>query len=341
MEKYVLQSGEIYLDGAATSIKSVEMATKHADNIIKYGFNPLSSHPALVFLQESLQKSRERLLSYFNLSPFDFSVTYCSGSTEALNLIIKGLFFSSRKRRIITSELEHKAVLETIKYLETLGAELIYVPHNHEGVIQISAIEELFNSDTLCVVLMHVNNETGEINDVEGISEVCNSFDIPFICDTTQAIGKEVTDFSYFDAFVGSAHKFGAPFGTGFLIRKKTIQIDNIFHGGSQEEYYRPGTHNLPGIMTMIECLEEGYQTPDATFKNSIFMELGLNKDDRIGVNNTPFIYAFQVNDVDSFINAHPKFIIGRGSACNSGLIQPSHVYSSLGYDKNVIRISF
>ena len=70
----MLQSGEIYLDGAATSIKSVEMATKHADNIIKYGFNPLSSHPALVFLQESLLKSRERLLSYFNLSPFDFSV---------------------------------------------------------------------------------------------------------------------------------------------------------------------------------------------------------------------------------------------------------------------------
>jgi len=341
MEKYFLTSGEIYLDSAATSVKSVEMARKYAENLVKYGFNPMSSHISLGFMKESLDKSRERLLDYFNLSPLDFSVIYCSGATEALNVIIKGLFFSSGKRRIVTSELEHKAVLETVQYLETLGAEVVYVPHNDEGVIQTSAIDKMLNDDTLCVVLMHVNNETGEINDVEEVSALCSKYKVPFICDTTQSVGKEVINFSKFDAFVGSAHKFGAPFGTGFIIKRRTIHIEKIFHGGSQEASYRPGTHNLPGIMTMIECLEDGYKTPDTSFKNFIFSELGFKLEDRIGKNTSPLIYAFRVDDVDAFIQAHPRFIIGRGSACNSGLIQPSHVYSKLGYDRNVIRISF
>jgi cysteine desulfurase len=341
MEKYFLESGEIYLDNAATSVKSVEMARKYAENVVKYGFNPMSSHSGLKLLKESLQKSRERLLSYFNLSPLDFSIVYCSGSTEALNLIIKGLFFSSSKRRIITSKLEHKAVLETVQYLEMLGAEVIYIPHNNEGVLQISALEKLVNNDTLCVILMHVNNETGEINDVEDVSVVCGNFNVPFICDTTQSIGKEECDFSNFSAFVGSAHKFGAPFGTGFLIMKRTINIERLIHGGGQEASLRAGTHNLPGIMTMIDCLEQGYQNPDISFKKLVFSELGLNMNHRIGKNTSPFIYAFQVNDIEAFIQANPKFIIGRGSACNSGLIQSSHVYSSLGYNNNVIRISF
>lgn len=340
MNKYSL-SGKVYLDNAATALKDAKLMKMYLNYQEMYPFNPMSSHPLLADHSRVLDNTREKILAHFNLNIEEYNIVFTSGSTESLGIILQGMFMSSTgRRKIISSSLEHKAVLNNLEYLESIGADVEYVDNDNNGVLDLNQLSELVDDTCLYVSIMYVNNETGEINDLETISDICKDHDVPFICDTTQAIGKHPFKSNLVDAFVGSAHKLGGPFGIGFLVYKKDLNPISVLKGGGQELSLRPGTHNLPGILTLAECLRD-VAPPEPSYKNMVFKELGLDKNQRIGRVGSDFIYAFKVEDIDKFISKNKNYVVGRGSACNSGLVQESHVYKSLGLDRNVVRISF
>ena len=340
MDRYRLDSGKVYLDNAATSLKTPAIIRKLYDYSIMYPINPFSMKEKSQDGEFLLDNARVELLNHFDLDEQNFKVIFTSGATEGINLIMQGLYFSRKKTRIISSHLEHKAVLENLNYLESLGAEIIYIPHDENGVLDMNKLSKLINENTSFVTLMHVNNEIGTINAIGEAAKTCINFGVPFFSDTTQSVGKLGFYADYLDAFVGSAHKFGGPFGVGFLVYRVGLLSKSVLHGGSQEYGLRPGTHNLPGILTMIEALSVRIEL-DREFVQNVMVELNLNMADRIGEHCCDYIYAFPVDDINRFELLNSNYILGRGSACNSGLSTPSHVYSALGYDENVVRISF
>lgn len=332
---------KVYLDNAATALKDPKLMEMYLKYQEMYPFNPMSSHPMLADHRRVLENTREKILEFFELNAQEYNVIFTSGSTESLGIILQGMFMCAKgKTKIVSSLLEHKAVLNNLEYLESIGARVEFVENDNVGVLDLGHLSHLADENCLYVTLMHVNNETGEINDIESISDICRGQGVPLICDTTQAIGKHSFKANLVDAFVGSAHKLGGPFGVGFLVYRKDLNLIPVLKGGAQELTLRPGTHNLPGILTLAECLRE-ITSPDPEFKNSVFSDLGFDIDQRIGQVGSDFIYAFQVEDIDDFIIKNSNYIVGRGSACNSGLIQASHVYKNLGLDRNVVRISF
>lgn len=340
LDRYRLESGKIYLDNAATSLKSPLVLKNFYEYGLKFPLNPMSVSNYSTGGKDLLSNARREVLNYFRLSEQDYQVLFTSGSTEGLNLVLQSVFLSDNRSEIITSSLEHKAVLDTIYFLESIGAEVTFIKHDKCGLLSMNHLSEAISENVSFVSLMHVNNEIGNINDIEQISTICRETGVPFICDTTQSVGKIKFNGELCDAFVGSAHKFGGPFGIGFLILKKGLITNPLQHGGNQEFGLRPGTHNLPGILAMIDALQS-----DCKFKKSlikqVLADLGLDINARIGKNGCDYILAFRVNDIVAFEELNPGYIFGRGSACNSGLQAPSHVYSALGYDENVIRISF
>ena len=332
---------KVYLDSAATALKDSKIMEMYLNYQEMYPFNPMSSHPMLADHRRVLENTRNKILEYFELNVEEYNIVFTSGSTESLGIILQGMFMSSMgKSKIVSSLLEHKAVLNNLEYLESVGAIVEFVDNDNEGVLDLSHLSQLVDNQCLYVSLMYINNETGEINDIASISDICKSKDVPLICDTTQAIGKHSFKANLLDAFVGSAHKLGGPFGVGFLVYRKELNPISILKGGGQESTLRPGTHNLPGILTLAKCLRE-ITPPDPEFKSSVFSDLGLDINKRIGQVGSDFIYAFQVKDIEEFIMKNSNYIVGRGSACNSGLIQESHVYKNIGLDRNVVRISF
>lgn len=336
-EYYKLNSGKLYLDNAATAIKSDYVAQKQYEYSLKYQLNPMLSKSIET---QILENARLDLLNYFNLNLNEYQAIFTSGSTEGLNLVLQSVFLNSEKSVIISSGLEHKAVLDTIGFLETIGADLRLLQHDKEGVISVEKLRHSIDENVSLVSIMHVNNETGSINNIRQISDSCRDHGVPFICDTTQSIGKIELQGSLFDAFVGSAHKFGGPFGVGFVIIKKDLITNPVQHGGKQEFSLRPGTHNLPGILAMIDALKQDFEL-DLNFVENTLKELGLDINQRIGQQGCDYIYAFEVQNIVDFEKSYPNHIVGRGSACNSGLLMSSHVYAALGYDENVVRISF
>lgn len=339
-EKYRLDSGKLYLDNASTSLKCPIIIQKLHEYGVRFQLNPMLNSSSLMEERHALDNVRLALLKYFNLNTDDYQVIFTSGSTEGLNMVLQSLFLNNNKPVVISSSLEHKAVLDTLNFLESVGAEISLLEHDVNGTISMESLREEINQDVCFVSIMHVNNETGNVNDVEEISAICKDYLVPFICDTTQSVGKIEFNGELFDAFVGSAHKFGGPFGVGFLISKKGLITNPIQHGGKQEFGLRPGTHNLPGILTMMDALNEDFNL-DKDFVKSVFQDLDLDLKARIGQNGCDYIYAFKVDDIVAFEESNSGYIFGRGSACNSGLLKSSHVYSALGYDENVVRISF
>jgi len=339
-EKYLLDSGKVYLDNAATSLKNHNVIRNLNEYGKRFQLNPMSGNSYSNKTLEALDKARLDLLNYFNLNDIEYEVIFTSGSTESLNLVIQSIFLSRKKSRVISSVLEHKAVLNTIHFLESIGAEVTFLKNDVNGLISMEDLRCEINAEVSFVSLMHVNNETGVVNNVNQISNICNEQGVPFICDTTQSAGKIPFDGELFDAFVGSAHKFGGPFGVGFLVLKKELLKNPVIYGGGQEFGLRSGTHNLPGILAMIDALRIDYSL-DYSFINDVINDIGLDIKDRIGEKCCDFIYAFEVEDIVDFELTNSNYIFGRGSSCNSGLLKPSHVYSALGYDENVVRISF
>ena len=342
ISEYLLHDGKYYFDNAATTKMSIEALRVYNETAEKWFMNPMSYKDFDPEIERLLEGAREHVAEFVGGNPNKDKVIFTSGATESINLLLKGYFLENfqRKRKIITSQIEHKAVVETCKYLETIGAELEYVNITSEGIVDYDHLESIVDSETLFICLMHLNNETGEVSDLERIYNITQASNTKFFTDTTQSITKLKVNAKYFDACIGSAHKFHGPKGVGFLFMKDVGIITPLKHGGGQEGFIRPGTHDLPNVLSMQVALSEVKTKQYKIYFDQIIRLMNSEsfQFELVGMKSHILLI-----DMDSYyLNELKKLMIySRGSACSNGLMEQNTIYKQL-YPQNesIIRIS-
>jgi cysteine desulfurase len=353
----------IYLDYSATTPVDPRVAEKMIDCLTMEGNfgNPASrSHLFGWKAEEAVESARRQVSDLINADPRE--IVWTSGATESNNLAIKGAahFYQKKGKHIITSKIEHKAVLDTCRQLEREGFEVTYLTPNAEGLIEPSAVAEAIREDTILVSLMHVNNEIGTITDIKAIGELTRSKGIVFHVDAAQSAGKIEIDMSdcKVDLMSISGHKMYGPKGIGvlFVRRKPRIRLEAQMHGGGHERGMRSGTlatHQIVGIGEAARICKEDMQkdTERAIALRDRFWagvqdmeEVYLNgsKEQRVPGNlNVSFAFV----EGESLLMSLKDLAVSSGSACTSASLEPSYVLRALGLNDELahssIRFSF
>ncbi len=295
----------------------------------------------------AVDEARKEVSSLINCHPQE--IIFTSGSTEAANLAIKGVFaaYASKGKHIITFATEHKCVLDTYLYLESLGAEIEILPVNQEGLPELQMLREKIRADTILVSAMYANNETGVINPVKEIAEITHFNKSIFFCDATQAAGKVRVDVQEegIDLLCISAHKIYGPKGAGALyVRRKDprVSLVPLIHGGGHERGLRSGTLNVPGIAGLGKaCSVAAADMWNESGRLSLLrtqLEQGILDQGHSFVNGSikhrlPHVTNIAFNGVkaDRLIAQIPDIAVSAGSACTSESPEPSHVLTAMG----------
>ena len=353
----------LYFDYASTTPVDQRVINKMKDCLSLDGNfgNPGSRSHAFGWQAEELvEEARINVSTLVNCDPRE--IIWTSGATESDNLAIKGAanFYKEKGNHIITSKIEHKAVLDTCRQLESEGFEVTYLDPNENGEISIESIEENIREETTLVSLMHINNEIGVVNDIEKIGELCRNKGIIFHVDAAQSAGKIEIDLSQLkvDLMSFSAHKIYGPKGIGalFVRRRPRIRLQPLFHGGGQERGIRAGTlptHQIVGMGEAFKLSQTEMQSDLS--KISSYRDIlwnGLSEMEEIYVNGSidngyPGIFNLSFNYVEgeSLIMALKNIAVSSGSACTSASLEPSYVLRALGRPDELahssIRFSF
>ena len=353
----------LYFDYASTTPVDQRVIDKMKDCLSLDGNfgNPGSRSHAFGWQAEELvEEARINVSTLVNCDPRE--IIWTSGATESDNLAIKGAanFYKEKGNHIITSKIEHKAVLDTCRQLESEGFEVTYLDPNENGEISIESIEENIREETTLVSLMHINNEIGVVNDIEKIGELGRNKGIIFHVDAAQSAGKIEIDLSQVkvDLMSFSAHKIYGPKGIGalFVRRRPRIRLQPLFHGGGQERGIRAGTlptHQIVGMGEAFKLSQTEMQSDLS--KISSYRDIlwnGLSEMEEIYVNGSidngyPGIFNLSFNYVEgeSLIMALKNIAVSSGSACTSASLEPSYVLRALGRPDELahssIRFSF
>jgi len=341
----------IYFDYSATTPVDPRVAEKMADCLTNDGNfgNPASrSHAYGWEAEAAVEEARGQIAGLLNADPRE--IVWTSGATEANNLAIKGCahFNQKKGKHVITSKIEHKAVLDTCRQLEREGFEVTYLDPDSDGIIQPEAVAEAIREDTTVVSLMHVNNEIGTINDIAAIGEICRERKVFFHVDAAQSAGKISIDMDAMkvDMMSLSAHKIYGPKGIGALYvrRKPRVRIEAQMHGGGHERGMRSGTLATHQIVGMGEAFRVAQE--EMVEENKRILALrnrfwdGLSNMEEVQVNgsltqrvagnlNISFAYV----EGESLIMALKDLAVSSGSACTSASLEPSYVLRALGLD--------
>ena len=350
----------IYLDYAATTPTDPRVVeamlpwfSEHFGNAASrthaYGWNA----------EKAVRQSRQQIASLINAQIEE--VIFTSGSTEAINLSLKGLFEVNRDRRdhIITVSTEHKAVLDTCQYLEQQGANVTYLPVRKDGLIRLDDLKTAINDRTLVVCVMYGNNETGVIQPIAEIADIAHAQGAYFMTDGTQAVGKIPVNSESIDLMSFSAHKLYGPKGIGALYVKSQypkVKISPIIHGGGHERGMRAGTLNVPAIVGFGEacmiCEKEMTEEAKRLKRLREKLEGRLLHIKEVSINGAdaprlPQIsnLCFEGIDGEALVMAvRDELAIANGSACTSAEVRPSHVLMAMFDDEDIayssIRIS-
>ncbi|MEC7465513.1 MAG: IscS subfamily cysteine desulfurase [Pseudomonadota bacterium] len=353
----------LYFDYASTTPVDQRVIDKMKDCLSLDGNfgNPGSRSHAFGWQAEELvEEARINVSTLVNCDPRE--IIWTSGATESDNLAIKGAanFYKEKGNHIITSKIEHKAVLDTCRQLESEGFEVTYLDPNENGEISIESIEENIREETTLVSLMHINNEIGVVNDIEKIGELCRNKGIIFHVDAAQSAGKIEIDLSQLkvDLMSFSAHKIYGPKGIGalFVRRRPRIRLQPLFHGGGQERGIRAGTLPTHQIVGMGEAFKLSQTEMESDLsKISSYRDIlwnGLSEMEEIYVNGSidngyPGIFNLSFNYVEgeSLIMALKNIAVSSGSACTSASLEPSYVLRAIGRPDELahssIRFSF
>lgn len=357
-------ANQIYLDYAATTPMAPEAVEALCDSLTLQGnfANPASlQHSFGERASEVVENARSKIAGYLKCKPSDLIFT--SGATESNNLAIKGiaLGYQHKGKHIITSASEHKAVLDTCKYLESIGFSVTYLRPDIEGKISLDQVLSAITTETILVSLMHINNETGYIQNIDQIAKALEQQGLYFHVDAAQSAGKQPIDLaeSPIDLLSLSGHKFYGPKGIGCLYvrNRKGTHLAPLLHGGGQEHGLRPGTlptHQIVGIATAFELANN---VRDADYEHATALQQALTEQlgklDGVYFNGSqecklPNIInvSFENVSADSLIIAlRDEVAIASGSACNSGAVEASHVLRSMGIEGDrlygAVRISF
>ena len=353
---------KVYLDNASTTAIRAEVIQEMSNVMtLEYG-NPSSTHSLGRAAKNILELSRKSIAKNLNATAQEIIFTSCG--TEANNWILRSAVKDLQVKRIITSKIEHHAVLYTALVLEKeFGIQIDYVNVKPNGEIDITHLVELLSKDIKTLVsLMHVNNETGTILDLERIGRICQEHKVLFHSDTVQSIGKMSIDLQSIsvDFIVASAHKFHGPKGVGFAFIRKNSGLQPLFFGGEQEKGLRAGTEALHQIAGMAKALELSYANLETekdhiiALKNYLIIQLKTEFPD-FKINGTPNGFYTVLNVLLPFAPSKTAMLlfhldmkgiaVSRGSACQSGSIKPSHVLAEMLSDDDLkkpsLRISF
>ena len=356
----------VYLDHAATTPLDERVFEAMLPYLRESYGNANSAHHMGQKTKVVVEDAREKVAHLIGAEPSE--IIFTSGGTESDNAVIKGvLAVSGNKKEVITSELEHHAVLHTVEMAKMQGIKPVFAKAKNCGTVTAEAVEEVITENTALVTLMHVNNEIGTINPLKEIAETCKTKGVLFHSDTVQSLGKIPVNVKELgvDFLSGSGHKIYGPKGVGMMYVKNGSRWIPWMQGGSQERKRRGGTLNVPGIVGFATALELAISEMDKHQKHfSKLRTLLLKKmDDTLDFqytvngpkkNYVPHIVNLSFSDDDGkFIDGEMLLLnldidgicVSNGSACTSGAVEPSHVLSGIGMDERLarssIRISF
>lgn len=340
---------KVYLDHNATTPVHPEVRKAIEPYLDDQFGNPSSIHWAGRDVRKGVEDARQEIASFFGCQPLE--VVFTSSGTESDNLAVKGIAYrkGNTGKHIITSQVEHPAVINTCRFLETQGFRVTYVPVNRYGIVEPDSIRDALAGDTILVSVMYANNETGDIMPVPEIGAIAREAGVVMHTDAVQAAGKIPIDFGTLpvDLLTFSGHKVNALKGTGGLIVRKGVEIEAITHGGHQERGRRGGTENVAGIVAMgksFQILKEGMEEEVAEtrrlrdrFEKGLFgriPELVLNGHPTQRLPNTVNISFRFVEGEAMLLNLDMMGIAcSSGSACTSGSLEASPILLAMGAD--------
>jgi cysteine desulfurase len=339
---------EVYLDHNATTPLRPEVAEAMAECTGWAGLygNPSSVHNVGRRARHRMEESRESVAQALGAEPRNVTFTGCG--SEAINLAIKGAFFAAKRprRHIITSQVEHSAVLNACRWLETLGCEVTYLAVDPMGRLDPQQVAEAITDHTILVTLIHANNEVGTLQPTAAIGALCRERGVPFHADAVQAVGKLPTSLESLqcDMLSMSAHKLYGPKGVGALVRRDGIDLAPLVHGGGQERGLRSGTEAVAQIVGLTKALQLALEEmPEVAPRLGHLRErlLGIVRDlEAVKLNGDPehtlphvvnltFMYC---DGMALGLNLSLRHIyVSQGSACTAGDMAPSHVLMAMG----------
>ncbi len=347
-----------YLDYNATcpqiqiSLETVTRVAKEASG------NPSSLHWAGRAARRIIDDARDRLATFIGAEAGN--VVFTSGCTEADNIAINSALSSSHPGRVITTAIEHPAVLQPLDHYSSeqakkLGWDVIKVRPRSDGLVTAQSMIDAITTDTRLVCMMLLNNESGVVQPVQQVADYCRSLDIPMLVDAAQALGKISVNFQQLGVdFMGfSAHKIGGPKGVGALLVRRGVRLQELASGGGQERGRRSGTENVPGIAGFAAALGEIDFARMAPIRNAFEEQLkafmpdvtiASEKIERAA--NTSLVILPGMDGETLLMQLDlAGFAVASGSACSSGKSEPSHVLMAMGLSANMarssIRVSF
>ncbi|MBD8070819.1 cysteine desulfurase family protein [Bacillus sp. PS06] len=338
---------KIYLDYNA----STPIAEEVIDAMLPYlksGYgNPSSTHWAGQETKEAIVKARHQVADLLSCDPEE--VIFTSGGSEANNHALKGVFFAKRNKgnHIITTKVEHPAILNPCKFLETLGAEITYVDVDQFGKVNPEDIECAINDKTILISVMHANNEVGTIQPIKEIAKIAKKYNITFHTDASQSIGKIPTkvDELGVDLLTIAGHKLYAPKGVGALYIRKGTSIDPFIHGAGHEDGRRAGTENILQIVGLGKACELAMNSHNDIFtlRNYFWEELQSHFGDNVILNgnideilpNTLNV-SFLGKIGQELLAQTPEIAASTGSACHSGSVQLSPVLEAMQVNETI-----
>lgn len=345
-----------YFDHAATTAVDKKVLEAMIPYFSESYGNPSSLYSLGKKNKEVINIERMKIASILNCKVNEIYFTSCGSESD--NLILKGIAFANKKygNHIITSEIEHPAILNTCKYLEKFGFKITYLKPNSKGIIEYSDVENAITRNTILVSIMFANNEIGTIQPIKEIGEIARRYNIFFHTDAVQAVGNIDIDVRKYNigALSMSAHKFYGPKGMGVAYINENIPFIRIQDGGHQERDKRAGTENVPGIVGTGKALEiatinlEKYNKHIRNLRNFYISEIQkrvpyirINGDLEKRLSGNANISFSGVDGGKLLIELDKRGICASsGSACSAGLLNPSHVLLSIGVPKYLAKSS-
>ena len=341
---------EIYLDHAATTYVDRKVKKEMNRYLSKNYGNPGSSNNLGLEAKKAVNNAKERISKILKCKPNE--IIFTGSGTESDNLAIRGVVRANKGKHVITSKIEHKAVLSTCEYLETVGYTVTYLDVDKKGFIDLEELKNAITEDTVLVSIMYANNEVGSIQDVKEIGRICKEKNVLFHTDACQApnyLNLDVSELGV-DLMTLNGSKIYGPKGIGLLYKKENIEIKPIIFGGGQENGLRSGTENVPGIVGFTKALElvqEDREIENSRLTNlrnkmiDYLVEIGCrlngSKENRLPNNVNVSFYGINADRLILKLNKEGIYA-STGSACTSKSIEPSHVLLAMEIPKDIVK---
>lgn len=337
----------VYMDNAATTALRRDVLDAMMPYLTDIYGNPSSLHYFGQEAHKAVENARHQVASELNAEDNEIVFTGCG--TEADNMALKGIAekYQSKGKHIITSSVEHHAILHTCEYLEKHGFEVTYLPVDEYGMVKAEQVRDAIRSDTILVSIMFANNEVGTIMPIKEIGAVCREKGVFFHTDAVQAVGHVAIDVKAMniDLLSLSAHKLHGPKGVGALYIRKGIIVPPLLHGGAQERRKRAGTENVAGIVGLGKAIEIACSDIEGTAKRMCYLRDKLINGIEASIPEVK-LNGHRTERLPGNVNFSIKYIEGEsillmldingiaassGSACTSGSLDPSHVLLAMG----------